>query len=224
MANKGSSGYIKRLYAPKYFDIHRKEHKYVVKQNPGRHSLQKSVALSLIIRKLAITSTRFESDKVIKGGLVGVNGNVVKETKFPVGLNDMITVGPESYTIGINERGQISINKGEKSGKLQIYKIIGKYKSRGNQIMLRLHDGSAVKGKAEMNVNDSVAVSQGKISKVIKLDAGSKCEVIDGVHVGIFGTIREIGKGDMHKQKSVKVEPQKGEAFETLVRNVIVVE
>jgi small subunit ribosomal protein S4e len=224
MANKGGSGYIKRLYAPKYFAIHRKEHKYVVKQNPGRHSLKKSVALSLIIGKLMPDSTRLEAERIIKGKDVSVNGKTVREPKFPVGLNDSIVIGADSYIIGINERGQISVNKNDKASKLQLYKIVGKYKSKANQLMLRLHDGSAVKGTAEVNVNDSVAVSQGKISKVVKLDKGSKCEVIDGVHVGVFGTIKEIGKGGMHKEKSVTVEPQKGEAFETLVRNIIVVE
>src|SRR5271154_3293986 len=209
MANKGSSGYIKRLYAPKYFSIHRKEHKYVVKQNPGRHNLKKSVALSLILNKLNLSTTRAESNKIIKGGFVSVNDIVIKEPKFPVGLNDAITISQEVYTIGINERGQITINKVAK-GKSQIYKVVGKYKHKKNEILVRIHDGRTIKGKKDVNVNDSVVMSGNTISKVIKLDQGSKCEVIDGVHVGVFGTIKEVTAGNMHKQKSVKVEPQKG--------------
>lgn len=223
MANKGGSGYIKGLNAPKYFAIHRKEHAYVVKQNPGRHNLRKSVALSVILSKLNLASTRFESNRIIKGGQVSVNAKVVKEPKFPVGLNDHVAVGPDNYIIGINERGQIKIDKKEK-GTEQVFKVIGKFKDRGNQLMLRLHDGSLVKGKTDINVYDSVVLSGGKISKVIKLGSGAKCEVIDGVHVGILGTVKGINAGNMHKERSVTVEPHNGEKFETLVRNIIVVE
>jgi small subunit ribosomal protein S4e len=224
MANKGSSGYIKRLNAPKYFAIHRKEFAYIIKQNPGRHTEQRSVALTVLLNKLELAETRTEANTVIKSGLVSVNGKVVKEPKFPVGLNDAITVGPETYAIGINERGQISVGKKEKGAKDQVYKVVGKYKDKKNQLMLRLHDGTIVKGKAEIKVYDSVVLAKGSVSKVVKLGSGSKCEVIDGVHVGMFGTIKEINAGNMHKEKSVIVEPHKGEKFETLVRNIIVVE
>ncbi len=224
MANKGSSGYIKRLNAPKYFAIHRKEFAYVIKQNPGRHSLQNSVALTLIVGKLGLAATRFESNRIIKDGLVNVNGNVVKEPKFPVGLNDMITINSENYVIGISERGQIQINRKEKGSSEQVYKVVGKYKDKKNQLMLRLHDGSIIKSKNDVNVYDSVVLSGRKISKVLKLDSGARCEIIDGVHVGKYGKISEIRAGNMHKNKSIIIEPHKGEKFETVVTNIIVVE
>ena len=223
MANKGSSGYIKRLYAPKYFAIHKKEHKYIVKQNPGRHSLQKSVALSLLVSKLGLGGTMTETNKIIKSGMVKVNGKAIKDPKFPVGLNDSIGIESSNYTIGISEKGQIQTAKDEGAGS-QVYKVVGKYKDRGNQIMLRLHDGRAVKGKKEVSVNDSVVLSGSEMSKVLKLDAGARCKVIDGVHVGMLGTIKETIKGNMHKQQSVIVEQKDGSNFETIVKNIIVVE
>ena len=90
--------------------------------------------------------------------------------------------------------------------------------------MLRLHDGTALNGSADANVNDSVALSEGKMSKLIKLGPGAKCEVIDGVHVGKTGTVKEISAGSMHRTKSVLVEQHNGTTFETLVKNIIVVE
>ena len=221
MANKGSSGHIKRLNAPKYFFIRRKGNKYIIKQNPGRHTLERSVALSLIVRKLDIAPTRFESDRVIKDGLVSVNGKKIKEPKFPVGLNDAISIGSDNYIIGIDSKGHISISA---SGNAQIFKVVGKYKNKGNSIMLRLHDGRVVAGNLEIKVDDSVSLSERKIGKAIKLESGSKCRVIDGVHVGIEGRIKEINAGSMYRQKSVVVEQQNGRAFETLVKNIIVVE
>ena len=221
MANKGGRGYIKRLNAPKYFAIHRKENKYVIRQNPGRHTLQRSIALTLMMAKVGAGTRRSEYEKVIKDGNVKVNGNVVKEPKYPVGLNDMVSVGSENYSINIDSRGHMTANKADKA--TQVYKVIGKYKYRKNQMMLRLHDGRAVKAAKDANVNDSVVLAGSSVSKVMKLDSGSKCEVIEGVHVGKSGTVSEIRAGNMHKQKSVIVEPSNGQKFETLVKNIIVV-
>lgn len=224
MANKGGRGYIKRLNAPKYFSIHRKEHAYVIKQSPGRHSLQKSIALTLLLDKLELAANRRESAKIINSGMVKVNGKPVKDPRYPIGLSDMIEVGPDKYTVNINERGKILIEKEGKGKSSQVYKVIGKYKYKNDNIMLRLHDGSIVKGSEDIKVNDSVSVADKKVSKIIKLGNGSKCEIIDGVHVGKSGKVKDIREGNIHKQKSVVVEQQSGESFETLVKNIIIVE
>ena len=47
MASKGNSRHIKNLNAPRYFAVPRKESKYVVKADAGRHTLDKSIALIL---------------------------------------------------------------------------------------------------------------------------------------------------------------------------------
>jgi len=222
MAKKGNSGHIKRLNAPKYFAIHRKEHKYTIKPNPGRHSLDKSIALTVLVEKLGLASNRRDADRVIKEGMVSVNGRKVTDPKYPVGLHDLLAVGSERHMVGINNKGQINFRKSEKGA--QVYKIVGKYRYRKGLVMLRLHDGTTLGGSADANVDDSVALSEGKPSKLIKLGSGAKCEVIDGVHVGKTGTVKEISAGSMHRTKSVLVEQQNGTKFETLVKNIIVVE
>ena len=44
------------------------------------------------------------------------------------------------------------------------------------------------------------------------------------MHVGRTGTVKSISEGSMHRTKSVLVEEQNGTKFETLVKNIIVVE
>lgn len=221
MANRGNSGYMKRLNAPNYFSIHRKEHKYTVRQDPGRHTLKKSVAFTIIVEKLGLASSRTEANRLIKEGLVTVNGGKAAP-KYPVGLGDIVTAGPDTHVVGINNRGQIEMKSDKRA--VQLYKVVGKYKSNGSTIMLRLHDGRTIKGANGTKVDDSVTISGGKLSSVIKFDAGAKCEIVDGVHVGKAGTIKSISVGNMHRQKSALVEQHNGEKFETLVKNIIVVE
>ncbi|MDE1811163.1 MAG: hypothetical protein KGH66_03915 [Candidatus Micrarchaeota archaeon] len=225
MANKGKSRHIKGLNAPKYFAIHRKEHKYIIKQDAGRHTLARSVALSLIVRKIKVADNSGDARTIIKTGNIMVNGKAVKEPKYPVGLSDTIQVkgGKGHYRIGINRLAKISIDEATKGdADSRLCRVIGKYKAEGNTLMLRLHDGSIVKGGKEARVNDSVILDQkGRISKIVKLDIGSQCSVIDGVHVGTSGTVKELKEGNMHKDKSAIIEGKDGK-FETLVKNIMV--
>ena len=221
MASKGNKRYIKSLNSPRFFAIHRKGNKYVVRQNPGRHSGSRSIALSLAVRKMGAAENAMEAERIIRSGLVSVNGAARREPKFPVGLNDMISAGGEDRSISIDSNGKIVMSKG-KAGEARIYKIVGKYKERKGAVMLRLNDGSVFKaGKEEANVDDSVSLS-GKERRILRLGEGSSCSVIEGVHVGSAGTVKSIKPGSKHRQKSAVIETNEGATFETLVKNIIV--
>lgn len=226
MANKGKSRHIKGLNAPRYFAIHRKEQRYVAKANPGRHSLDKSITLLLFATKAELTESAKDSRRIIKAGSIHVNGKPVKDPKYPIGLNDTIEIPSEKkfYKIGITELAKVAINPISKPGhEAMLYKVIGKYKAKGEKLMLRLHDGSAIAGTKDIKVNDSVVLdSKRKISKVLKLDIGAECEVVDGVHVGTTGKVQKLGEGTMHKTQSATIEQKGGNKFETLVKNIMV--
>lgn len=226
MANRGKSRHIKGLNAPRYLAIHRKEQRYVAKTNPGRHTLDKSITLLLFASKAELTENAKDARKVIKAGSIHVNGKPVKDPKYPIGLNDTIEIPQEKkyYKIGITELAKVAINPISKPGhEAMLYKVVGKYKAKGEKIMIRLHDGSAVHGTKDVKVNDSVILdSKRKITKVLKLDVGAECEIVDGVHVGTTGKIQKLVPGTMHKTESATIEQKDGNKFETLVKNVMV--
>ena len=220
MGGKGNSRYLKRLNAPEFFGIHRKERAYITKPNAGRHSLERCIALSIAARKLFVSSTTGEADKAIKSKAFKVNGKVITEPKYPIGIGDIVETGGESYKLWINVQGKAAFEPA-KASQEPLYKVVGKYKGKKNQLMLRLHDGSTVEAKSGISVNDSVMLKGGKVDKTLKLAPGARCSVIDGVHVGTQGTIVNLVEGTMHKPRSLVVEsgPSK---FETLVRNIMV--
>ena len=227
MANKGNSRHIKSLASPGYFSIHRKEGgRYVVKPAPGRHSVEKSVALALFVKKVGVAKTTSEATAVIKGGGVIVNGKVIKETKYPIGMNDHLALTAENklYEAGINGRGQVSFEEVKGGSPTQQYKVVGKYKSKGDSMMIRLHDGRVMKSAKGVERNDSVVVDKAMaIKEVLKMKESAKCIVIDGVHVGTRGKVVEIRAGNMHKGAAAVIESAPGEKFETLVRNLMVI-
>ncbi len=216
---------MKSLNAPRFFDIHRKENKYVTKPRAGRHTLDRAIPLALLLRKTTIAKSMDEAKRILSVRSVKVNGKFVKDSKYAVGLNDIIEITSEGkyYKIDINAQGHIAPTPMEKPDSTILYKVLGKYKVKGNKLMLRLHDGSVVAGSADIKVSDSVLIdSSRKIVSHLKIDTGAKCRVIDGAHVGTHGSIKELVKGGMNKASSVIIEEKSGNTFQTPVRNIMV--
>lgn len=218
MAEKGNSRYMKRLSTPMFFGLARKRIRYTTKPNPGRHMLERCVSLSLAVKMIGDAHTTSESDKAIKSGEVKVNGRVIFEPKYPVGLSDTVTAGGKSSKIWINAQGKISLSESAS----RVYKIVGKYVAPGGKQMMRLHDGRILPATGKAAVNDSVVVKDGKVEKELALHDGAACEIIEGVHVGTKGKVVQLNKGTMHKPRTAVIEGKDGR-FETPVKNIMVV-
>jgi ribosomal protein S4E len=228
MAKKGNSRHMKALNSPDYLFIERKAHgAYVAKPTPGRHKLDRCITLKLFAVKAGVVTGSMEAAKAIKAGDMTVNGKAVKDPSYPIGINDVIEIVPskKTYVIGINERGQVSISEQGKEGRHQhIYRVTGKYRTKGNALMFRLHDGSSVSAKKAAKVNDSIILEKdGSVSEVVPLKVGAECLVIDGVHVGMKGKVTELKPGNMHTTASVVIAQSSGSKFETLVNNIMVI-
>lgn len=227
MANKSNTRHIKRLNAPRFFNIHRKEHVYVVRPNPGRHSLKSCVPLCLAVQKLELAQNASSARQIVKSGAVLVNNSKVKEPKYPVGLNDIIEVPSAAacFVIGIDASGRITFESVKKPDYSALtYKVVGKFKAPKGAIMLRLHDGSMMKGSAEIKVNDSVVTDQKKTKlERLGMQPDARCRVIDGAHVGSRGTILDLKQGSIKRHAAVVIKSDEGESFETLVKNIMVI-
>src|SRR5271157_5775218 len=181
MAHKGNERHMKRLNAPLFQDIHRKEQKYVIRPRAGRHALSRAVPIALMLEKISSVVSMREAKSILSRGSVLVNGKTIKDCKYAVGLNDIIEVPSAGvgYRIDIDKQGHIAAVKTEKKESANLYKVLGKYKASGGKLMLRLHDGSVINGKADISVSDSVIVDNSrKIVSHLKMDAGAHCKVI----------------------------------------------
>lgn len=227
MGNKGNSRHIKRLSAPKYFSIGRKEEKFAAKPNPGRHTLHESIALLLVIRdKLGLANNAKEAKSIIHSRMVEINGKVAADARYPVGLSDSLHIkGDEAYYLvkpGLH--GSFAIEKASKdSAESMPRKVVGKYLAKNGRKMLRLHDGTSIGAEnSDARVNDSVLLSGGKVSKVIKFEKGGSCSVIRGVHALQSGKILEIKPGSSLRSTLIEISGSDGN-FETVVENIMMV-
>ena len=223
MARKGGKNHVKSLNAPKFYMVKRKETKYIAKPSPGRHTLEGSVPLRSFVKMAGLAGTNAEVEKMMNAGSLKVNGKKVSDDKYPVGLNDAVWVESigKYYRISVDTKGHISYDEiGKDDASARFCKVVNKYVGRGGKLMVTLNDGTTIEAPEEVKVKDSLLVGNGK-PKVYSFKEGSKCFVMDGVHVGVSGTIKSINM----KDKSIKsVTVKSGEAeFETLTKNVMVV-
>ncbi|MGC8571864.1 MAG: hypothetical protein ACP5RI_02030 [Candidatus Micrarchaeia archaeon] len=225
MARKGNSRHINTRAAPIYFGVHRKESKYVAKANAGRFTLETSIPISLVLKKLGVADIMRNVKHIINSNIVSVNDNIIHDEKYPVGFGDIIAIKDKGiYKIGIDKHGRASFEEVEKPDYDNlIYKVTGKYKAKQGKIMLRLHDGKNINGNKEIKVNDSIIIDRSNnIKSVLPLKEGAKCFIISGVHVGTSGVIKSIKAGSTNIKPSVIIETDDSKNFGTLVKNIIV--
>ena len=102
MGKKSGSLKAKRSAAPAFWQIARKDKRFVVRTSPGPHSKSYSYPMLVVLRDiLKLTNTRREALSVLHDMKIHVDGRPVRSESFPVGLMDVIdlpTVG-KSYRI-----------------------------------------------------------------------------------------------------------------------------
>ncbi len=91
MAKKSGSLKAKRSATPAFWQISRKDKRFVVRTFPGPHPKSYSYPLLVVLRDvLGIAKTRREALSVLNQGKVNVDGRVVKAEAFPIGMMDVI--------------------------------------------------------------------------------------------------------------------------------------
>lgn len=231
----GGRRHLKRIAAPKSWKIRRKKlvgrksGVWITKPSPGPHPQERAIPLRVLIRDyLELARTAREADYIIKRGKVLVDGRVVKDPKFPVGLFDVVEI-PEIdkvYRIVLDEHGRLiakEITDTEKNYK--IVRIERKFSAKGGLIQLTTHDGRNFLFKTtDLRPGDvmKIEVPSQTIIETYKLEPGNLVYILSGRHAGTIGTVKEIERGDLARPTLVKVEVE-GATIETAKRNVFVV-
>ncbi|MEM2941964.1 MAG: 30S ribosomal protein S4e [Candidatus Bathyarchaeia archaeon] len=235
MGGKGGSKHLKRLPAPTFWPIHVKESSWVTKPRPGPHSVTRSIPLSIVLRDiLHYAKTSREAKMIIAKGAVKVDGRVRRDSKYPVGLMDVLEI-PEARStfrmVPFPRKGLslLKITKDEGGFKLcliQDRKYVGK-----DRIQLNLSDGrnitlsqeEASRGAAYA-VRDTVQIGipSQKILGHIRFTEGKYGLVVAGRNVGRHGRILEISKAAA-SLGTVTIQDAQGGTFRTVSEYVYAV-
>lgn len=211
MTKHGPRRQLKRIAAPKIFPIPRKEiGRFVIKPRPGPHPADRSIPLGIIIRDiLRYARTLREVKRILHQGVVKVDGKVVKDYKFPVGIMDVLelTKTEEYYRILPFRRKLVLHRITPEEAKYKIVRILGKRYVKNAHIQLNLEGGRNILFKVNSEeerrkildtyfVGDSLMISipDQKILKHYRLEKGKYAIITAGRHMGTHGLIEDIHK------------------------------
>jgi small subunit ribosomal protein S4e len=194
---------LKRLLAPKFWRVPRKEKKWTVSPRPGPHKKFESLPLQIIVRDiLKFAETGKDARTIIKKGEVWVDGKPRKDHAYPVGLFDVVVFPKikQFYRVVPSYNGLRLIQINEKESNLKICKIVNKTLVKAGKVQLNLNDGKNVlvdDGKYKTGDSVLVELPKLKIVKHLQLEKGKVGIISKGKKSGKGGMIKEIiqGKG-----------------------------
>jgi len=235
MGHKGGFGHLKRLAAPWFWPIHRKEYTWAPKPNPGAHRSSTCLPLELVLRDdLRVTKTRREVGGILSSGKVKVDGRIRQEKKLPVGIMDVIELADANVAyrvLPVEKRGLSLVRIPKDEAKFKLCKILNKKVAPKGVVQYSTHDGrsiTATKEEGESTVfatNDTLRLSipTQRVLNHIKFEKGNYALVVAGRNLGKSGKIVELQDGTATRPAMVTIEDQTGNKFDTIVEYTFVV-
>jgi len=184
--------HIKSIAKPKAFIHIKRKWRWSTSPSPGPHKKGRCIPLQMIIRDaLNIANTGKEAQTIIKNGFVKIDGNVVKDYAYPVGLFDVISFEAihKHYRIVPSKDVLSVVEIDRKEADRKLCRIEGKTPVRGGKIQLNLHDGKNILiPKNEYSTFDTLLISlpSQKIVEHVKKEK-SLSVLISGSNTGSTG-------------------------------------
>jgi small subunit ribosomal protein S4e len=187
--------HIKRISAPRRWDILRKEKTFISRPNAGR-DLSLSVALNTVMKDMLDKSENTKESKyIIRYKSVLVNGVRRYDEKFPVGFMDVVTFPDlgESYRLLVNSRDKIFMHKiAAAESTIKLSKVSDKKHIKGGIVQINCSDGRNFLFKSEdpvlktLKLNDSIVYSipEQKFKELLKMEKGAIVYLYKGKHIG----------------------------------------
>jgi small subunit ribosomal protein S4e len=217
LGKKSGRGKMKRISAPRSWDIARKEARFITKPSPGTHPVDKCYSLAVVLRDLlGMVATQKEVMQVLTRGEVLVDGTPRHDPGFPVGLFDVVSIPKEGKSFrlvpspdGLVPRDIVSTEAGTK-----LCRVRSKVKITGGHIQFGFHDGrSLLDDKLAASCGDTVVmrVPLQSVVESVKMAKGATGLVISGDRAGQVGRIISVKKGTSSREKMVALSLPGGE-------------
>lgn len=218
MGRKGGRNKMKRLAAPRSWDISRKSDRFVFKPKPGPYPISSSYPLGVVVRDMASMARLSKELKfMMKTGKVKVDGKERRGLRFPVGLFNVVSVPleGEDFRLVPSPKGLALAKVAADEATKKLCIVSSKTKVKGGHIQYGFHDGRSM-------VDDSLGLSPGdavllevpsqKVLGKAKLAAGSLGLVLSGDRAGQLGKIADVKEGTVSREKMVRLSLPSGDA------------
>jgi small subunit ribosomal protein S4e len=210
--------HLKRIFAPKTWNIERKEKQWITRPNPGAHDLMMGMSLDTVMRTMAkVAKTERETKFIVSTKDVLVDKKKRKDRRHMVGFMDVIEFPhiKETFRILLDEKGRLVATKiTDDEAATKISRIESKRKVKGGKTQITLFDGrNLLVTDNTYSVGDSLQIElpTQKIQNHYPLTKGTAIYLLLGKHAGKMGNVEEINKGKL-------IFSANGEKYETLAK------
>ncbi|MFW9867130.1 MAG: 30S ribosomal protein S4e [Candidatus Thorarchaeota archaeon] len=230
MTRHGGQKTLKRLNTPAHLQIKRKHGKFFVKPSPGSHPDRFCLPLLHIVRDiLKFVDNHREAKKLIGLGHFKIDGKVVRDRGFPVGLMDVLSIEKINKHYRIlpdSHYGLILHEISQEESTYKLCRIDNKTNVKGGHLQLNLHDGRniLIRVKDPRNPKEDkykrmdvlkISLPDQEIMKVLKFKDNNLAIIMSGKNIGQVGKIVNILKRFGPKASTVSIE-HNGDHTETL--------
>jgi small subunit ribosomal protein S4e len=192
---------LKRGAAPRAWTIPRKGTKWVKRPAPGPHAQEASIPILLVLRDVRkIVATAREARILLRQGNVRVDGKIVRDLAWGVGLFDTISLEKpldEHFRVLRDRSGRlVLVPIAAKEATTKIGRVRFKHAVRGGKVEVTLHDGRnlLVAPSSAWKVGDSILIEvpMQKVVGHLPLSPGKLAYVAGGSHVGELGRVDRV--------------------------------
>jgi len=240
MTKHGQKRQLKRIAAPPLIPVPRKKGgRFIIKPHPGPHPASRAIPLGIILRDtLRYARTLKEAKRILNEGVIKVDGKVVKDYKYPVGMMDVIELvkTEEFYRIVPYQRRLVLHKIPKDEARYKIARIIGKRYVKNGHIQLNLEDSRNIlfkTGNEEERrkildtyfVGDSlmITIPDQKIIRHYHIEERKYAIITAGRHMGTHGKIQEIHKLFGPRASTVTIVTPANEHVITALEYVLVI-
>ena len=218
--------HLKRLPAPRAMRMQRKVAAWAVKPAPGPHPVDRSLPILTLLRDfLHLTDNAREAVALLTAGEIQVDGRVVRHSKFPTGLMDVVSIPArkEHYRILLDPRGKLTpvpIDASEATWKL--CRVEGKTTVRGGATQVNLHDGRNLlvsKTPPATGTTLKLQLPDQKVAVAYPRAPGSVALLVGGQHAGEVGHLEQVVETRNPRANVARFK----EGFDTIVDYVFVI-
>lgn len=234
MGKISGSKHLKRLAAPETWNIPRKTFRWVVKPSPGPHPIDECIPLQILMRDyLGLAHKAKEVKLILNKGYVKVDGRIIRDRGFPVGLMDVLYVEKldKPYRILPSSKGLIPHPISPEEAQFKLRKIVGKSTVKGGCIQLNMHDGynmiirvsdprNPVEDQYKLHDVLKMDIHKPLILEHFKLEKGVYVIITGGHSIGKFGRLVEVVSSSLTSEASAIVEVGDGSKISTVLNYV----
>jgi small subunit ribosomal protein S4e len=221
MTRHGGTKSLKRLNTPKFLQIKRKHGTFFIKPSPGPHPNRFCLPLLHIVRDLLkIVTTYREAKKLIGQGYFMVDGKIITDVAFPIGLMDVFSIPKTKKFYRVfpdSHYGLILHEISEDESNFKLCRITGKNTIKGGHIQLHLHDGRNILVRVSDPKNPKedkykrmdvlkISIPEQEILKVLEFKEGNLAVIMSGKNIGQIGKITKILKRFGPKASTVSIQ------------------